>query len=207
MSAEAFAHKMSQYMPEAACPVIYGWLQRYPARLRITKPRNSKLGDFRVDGRRQPPLITVNGNLNAFSFTITLTHEIAHLIDYAERGTLREPHGPSWKKTYSALLKELLAAGTFPSELVPALQQHVATPKAASCSDPTLMEALRVYDDEQVTILKDIPDGGAFALAGGRVFEKGELRRTRYRCREVKSGKYYLIHGQSEVEPIAFAST
>lgn len=207
MSAEAFTQKMSAYMPEEACPIIFHWLQEYPARLRITKPRTSKLGDFRVENSERVPLITVNGNLNAYAFTITLTHEIAHLVDYTMRKTLRDPHGTSWKKVYSHLLHELLQAHVFPQGLEQFIAQHIASPKAASCSDPKLMEALREYDDEKPIILKELPAGTTFALPGGRVFEKGELRRTRYRCKEISSGKYYLVHGQSEVNPGLLSSS
>lgn len=184
--------------------IAFGWLTQYPARLRITKPRTSKLGDFRVKGVDSLPLITVNGNLNPYSFCITLAHEVAHLIDFRTRKHLRNPHGDHWKRIYSALLGELMEARIFPPELHYALQQHISSPKAASCSDPDLLRELRRFDANAAIMLEDLAEDSVFQLSNGRTFKKGVLRRTRYRCLDMASGRYYLIHGQCEVEPLYF---
>lgn len=189
-------------MPDAACVIAFGWLSRHPARLRITKPRTSKLGDFRVKGFDTLPVITVNGNLNPYSFCITLAHEVAHLIDFKTRKNLRNPHGDQWKHIYSNLLRELMEARVFPPELHITLQQHISSPKAASCSDPGLLRELRRFDTISSVMLEDLEEDSVFRLANGRTFRKGGLRRTRYRCLDMASGRFYLIHGQCEVEPL-----
>ena len=147
-------------MPEEAINLVYSWLEPHNIRLKITKPRRYKLGDFRVKSRKEPAIISVNGNLNPFSFLITLTHEVAHLKDFDERKTLREAHGANWKRIYSNLLAEVINTGAFPNELHPALQRHINNPKAASCSDAVLLDALRQYDDEPKARLKELEDGG-----------------------------------------------
>jgi len=199
MSKDLFLKKMSSYMPEEAIDLVYSWLGPHNIRLKITKPRRSKLGDFRVKGKQEPAIISVNGNLNPFSFLITLTHEIAHLKDFSERKTLREAHGQNWKRIYSKLLTEVIETGAFPSELHPALRKHINNPKAASCSDATLLDALRQYDDEPKSRLKELPLGAHFLLSNGMRFERGELKRTRYKCQELNSKKWYLVHGEAEV--------
>lgn len=186
-------------MPEPACILGYQWLSKHPAKLKICKPRKTKLGDFRIRGKNRIPEITVNGDLNQYAFTITFTHEIAHLIDYVERGNLQNPHGKNWKTIYSNLLIELLNQDVFPSTLVPAISRHIKSPKAASCSDPGLLDSLRQFDEQDTLTLKDIPDGATFILQSNRIFKKGDLRRTRYRCIEISSGKTYLVHGRSVV--------
>ncbi len=186
-------------MPEEAINLVYSWLEPHNIRLKITKPRRSKLGDFRVKSRKEPAIISVNGNLNPFSFLITLTHEVAHLKDFDERKTLREAHGANWKRIYSNLLAEVINTGAFPNELHPALQRHINNPKAASCSDAVLLDALRQYDDEPKARLKELEDGAQFLLTNGMRFERGELKRTRYKCQELNSKKWYLVHGLAEV--------
>ncbi len=200
MKQDAFVNQMRKYMPEPACIAGYQWLCKHPAKLKIAKPRKTKLGDFRIRGKNQIPEISVNGDLNPYAFTVTFTHEIAHLMDYMERGNLQNPHGQDWKTIYSNLLMELLENDAFPIDLVPAVKQHIKSPKAASCSDPELLDQLRLYDDNTTLTLKELPEGATFILRNDRMFEKGELRRTRYRCIELSSGKPYLVHGQSEVK-------
>ena len=199
MTEEAFVAQMQKYMPAAACRVGYKWLSRYPARLKVSKPRKSKLGDFRTRDKKSLPTISVNGNLKPYSFVVTFAHEVAHLIDYTKRQTLRNPHGTTWKAEYTRLLNELLEHEVFPFEIKHAIRSHADRPKAASCSDPELMELLRIFDDEPGLTLKHIPEGSTFVLNGNRIFKKGSLRRTRYKCTELSTGKTYLVHCQSVI--------
>jgi hypothetical protein len=59
-----------------------------------------------------------------------------------------------------------------------------------------------MYDEgDIVKTVDDLEEGDRFALKNGRVFEKGEKRRTRHRCTELKTGKSYLVSGSAEVLP------
>ncbi|GAB5540136.1 MAG: SprT-like domain-containing protein [Salibacteraceae bacterium] len=202
MNREAFVAQMQTYMPEKACSIGFDWLEQYPAKLKITKPRKTKLGDFRPKTSAGIAQITVNGNLNQYQFLITFTHEVAHLIDFTKRNSLVDPHGDHWKTEYQRLLVELVQANVFPENLRPALIKHINRPKAASCSDPELLKALRQFDEKPALTLSELPAGSTFSIGNDRHFIKGPLRRTRYRCEEVGSGKYFLVHGASEVEVI-----
>jgi SprT protein len=202
MSYDRFALSMERYLPPASIPIVHQWLVPHRIKLKITKPRSSKLGDFRLEKGATAPQISVNGNLNPYAFLITLTHEIAHLQDFLNRGTLREAHGDSWKQCYTQLLLELRHHHIFPEDILPAIDRHIAQPKAASCSDPRLLDALRRYDLHHTIRLKDLPESAHFSLSNGRVFKRGELRRTRYKCQEISSNKWYLIHGEATVEPL-----
>lgn len=190
-------------MPEQACLVVYDWIVENPVFIRITKPRRTKLGDYRPHGKRHGATITVNGNLNPYAFAITLTHEIAHHIDYTLRGTLQNPHGNEWKRIYTQLLEQLLECACFPHELEPAIRSHLINPKAASCSDPNLLKYLSLYDPKPTLRLEDLKTGESFKIKGHHmIFVKGELKRTRYRCKNVSSQKHYMVHGLSEVEQV-----
>lgn len=196
---EKFEATLSKYMPAKAASHVYQWLVPFPVKLKIAKPRTSKLGDFKVINKSGPYYISVNGNLNPYAFMITFAHEVAHLYDFIDRKTLREAHGLAWKNHYKLLLKELLDLDVFPKPLIPALERHINRPKAASCSDTQLLQALSLYDTEPTIRIKDLEIGSVFSLSNGRTFELGEKRRTRFKCLDIGQNKWYLIHEQAQV--------
>ena len=78
--------QLKTYIPQQSIAKISFWLNEYDCQLKIVKARKTKLGDYKfIKGRH---FITINENLNQYSFLITLTHEIAHLIvQVRERAT------------------------------------------------------------------------------------------------------------------------
>lgn len=202
MTFDSFEKGLGKYLPENSLPIVFKWIAGKPLKIIITQPRISKLGDFRIRSKHAIPEISVNGNLNPYSFLVTFTHEIAHLLDYLERKTLKEPHGYNWKRIYSNLMIELHAAEAFPKSIEAAIVKHIGSPKAASCSDAELNEALRQFDDVETTLLKDLSDGDHFILRNGQRFERGPLQRTRFRCKDLSNNRWYLVNGQAEVHKI-----
>ena len=47
--------------------------------------------------------------------------------------------------------------------------------------------------------LEDLPEGSSFELANGRAFKKGPLRRNRFLCKELKTGREYSVAGVAAV--------
>jgi predicted SprT family Zn-dependent metalloprotease len=66
--------------------------------------------------------ISVNGNLNKFSFLITLLHELAHLLAFENYGNRIQAHGKEWKFVYSNLLKDFIDKKIFPPDVESALK-------------------------------------------------------------------------------------
>lgn len=192
--------KILKYIPNEALEILTQWFWLHKFHLKISKPRRTKLGDFRPSNNQQPHRISINGDLNKYHFLITLTHEVAHLITWNRFGKKALPHGKEWKENYIILLEEILQQVEFPVEIKEALVKHMAKPKATSCTDTYLLNSLRLYDEIQnKLILCEIKEGDCFLLQGKRKFKKGKLRRTRYLCTELTSGKPYLIHQAAEV--------
>lgn len=202
MKKEYFVGHFTKYVSEQAASLFYEWVKNEPLSFKITQPRNSKLGDFRTPSKGSNARISINGNLNEYAFTVTFIHELAHYLDFKTRKTLRNPHGKSWKDSYSKLLSQALDANLFPSKLKPVIIAHIQNPKAASCSDPELTEALRLFDEAPMPLLKELSDNSYFELNNGMQFKKGPLRRTRFRCQNINDGRWYLIHGSAEVTPL-----
>lgn len=197
---EDLKENLSEYIPQAFVPYVHDLLCSTKVLFRIVPPRKTKLGDFRkpLNGKSIPQ-ITVNNNLNPYAFLITTLHEIAHLHTYLRYGHSVKPHGKEWKYEFQQVLLPLISAQKFPETLKLCLKNTITNTKASSFSDIPLNRALREFDrDKKGCHLEKIELGKHFTL-NKKLFKKGKLRRTRYLCTEVSSGKTYLIHALAEV--------
>ena len=62
---------------------------------------------------------------------------------------------------------------------------------------------LRKFDPvkkEGYILIADIPEGTVFQTENGKLFRKGELRRKRFACVEIKTGLQYSFSPISEVK-------
>ena len=193
---------LQKYIPEPAIAIIARWITEYDFKLKIKRERNTKLGDYRSPHSGQNHIITINYNLNKYAFLITLVHEVAHLVTFNKHKNSVNPHGEEWKQHYKQLMKHFLTTDFFPTDVLLALQKHLLSPAASSCSDSNLLRILKRYDEnnEQKVFIEKIPHKTIFKYNGERLFEKGERIRTRYRCKEVATGHIYLFHALAEVE-------
>jgi SprT protein len=193
---------LEPFVPEGSLPLLKDLLAGEDFHLVVSKPRSTKHGDFKPPQNGNVPRLSVNGNLNSYSFLITLVHEIAHLKVWHQYKNRVKPHGNEWKNTYAQLLMRFIQAGVFPAELQPVLINHCKKPGYASGTDEHLTRALRNYDNvSRLMCLDDLPVGSHFKL-GKRTFKLGEKLRKRYLCEEVHSGKKYRVHALAEVIPL-----
>jgi SprT protein len=195
---------LTKYIPEPAVPTIARWVVEYDFKLKIKRERNTKLGDYRAPQKGSNHVITINHNLNKYAFFITLVHEIAHLVTFDKHKDNVQPHGQEWKQEYKNLMRNFLSANIFPTDVLLALQKYLISPAASSCSDVDLLRVLKRYDEAHTNgnliFVEKIPQRATFKYNGGKLFEKGERVRTRYKCKEVLSGHIYLFHALTEVE-------
>ncbi|MEP7255494.1 MAG: SprT-like domain-containing protein, partial [Ferruginibacter sp.] len=145
--------------------------------------------------------ISVNGNLNKYAFLITLLHELAHLFTYEQFGHRVQAHGKEWKNEFSKILAKFLLQNIFPADIKKALLHTLQNPAASSCGDEKLLRVLHNYDEkkEGIHLVEQLAEGALFEIKGGRIFKKGEKIRKRYKCVEVKTGKFYLFSPVYEV--------
>ena len=66
---------LEKHLPASKARAIVDYLQEHKCLLKITKPRKTKRGDFRQNGRELS--ISVNHDDNSYRFLFTLVHEIA----------------------------------------------------------------------------------------------------------------------------------
>jgi len=198
---EAPLAQLQTYLPEGSFEEVANYLQQYKVQLTITRQRQSVLGDYRHAHLGKGHRISVNGNLNKYSFLITLLHELAHLFTYDRFKNTVQPHGREWKNEFSKILAKFLLKKIFPVDIEKALLRTLQNPAASSCGDEKLLRVLHLYDAKRpgVLLVEALPQGALFKIKGGRIFKKGEKVRKRYKCLEVATGKLYLFSAVYEV--------
>ncbi|MBL7905970.1 MAG: SprT-like domain-containing protein [Bacteroidales bacterium] len=194
---------LNDYLPEGTSGRVLEWFSNHRVLLRITRSRRSKLGDFRTGTTHSLPAISVNHNLNSYSFLITLLHEMAHAEVYFRYKRRQQPHGEAWKQAYRELAKPFLESGVLPENVNGAFRRYLTNPSASSTSDIGLAEALRVFDqDTTATLISELPEDAVFALPDGRLFKRGVKLRKRYRCECLSNRRVYLFSPLAPVIPV-----
>ena len=201
---EAPLEYLKQFIPHAAVPRVLEYLQQYRVHLTITRERKSILGDYRHATLYKTHRISVNGNLNPYSFLITLIHELAHLVTFIQYGNRVQSHGKEWKALYAQLLTDFMGKQLFPPDVEQALQRSMHDLPASSCADENLMRVLKNYDPRQqgIVMVEQLQEGQLFDIGEGMIFRKGKKLRKRYQCVEVKTGKLYLFSPIYEVKEL-----
>ena len=192
---------LNDYLPPNTFLPVVAYLQQYKVHLTITRERKSILGDYRNAYKNNNHRISVNGNLNTFSFLITLLHELAHLLTFENYGNRVQSHGKEWKALFGQLLAQFIKNKVFPSDIENELLATLHNPGASSCAEESLMRVLRTYDNKTDghMLVEEIPAHAIFKMKDGRVFKKGEKLRKRYRCEELGTKKVYLFSPVYEV--------
>jgi SprT protein len=191
---QAYNTILLKYLPELAVPTILHWLQEMNVQLKITRKRNTKLGDYRPPFRHHLHRISVNHDLNPYHFLLTLVHELAHVKAYNKYKNHVRPHGKEWKSEFIDLMKSFLNEDIFPDTLLPHVVQYMSNP-TSSTSNSELLSHLRNFDPvNNSAILAELPDQSYFSIANGLVFQKLEKIRTRYKCKRMDNQRIYLVN-------------
>ncbi len=195
---------LEAFLPTDTFENVVHYLHLHKVHLTVTRERKSVLGDYRNAVHGKNHRITVNGTLNKYAFLITLLHELAHLLTYEKFGHRVNAHGKEWKQIYGAMLANFVNKKIFPPDIESELRQSLVNPAASSCAEEGLTRILRNYNEPKANIklIEELPPGTLFKIKDGRIFEKGERLRKRYRCKEKDTGAIYLFSPVYEVRPI-----
>ena len=185
------------FVPPESVKLLQCWVDDLKVQVVVSKPRKTKLGDFKAQGSKL--CITVNNNLNKYSFLITLIHELAHAFVFKKYQNTVSPHGRIWKVTFKSLMFNFLSPDYFPNDILEILSRHMKNPKASTFTDLELAKVLKKYDQAKSLTVSDLAVGDLFQITNGRKFIKGKKIRKRYRCIQQKTNKVYLFHPLTEV--------
>jgi hypothetical protein len=196
--------QLNDYLPPGTYDAVLGYLRQYKVHLTVARERKSILGDYRHRTQQDNHRISVNGNLNKWSFLITLLHELAHLLTFEQHGNKVMAHGREWKLIYGQLLDQFLRHKIFPPDIEAELLHSLQNPAASSCAEDGLLRVLRRYDDNHqcLRLVEELPSNALFRTSDGRVFQRGKKLRKRFQCAEVKTGRIYLFSPVYEVEEV-----
>lgn len=195
---------LENFLPPDTFGMVMPYFTHHTIHLTLTHERKSVLGDYRNPTRDFPyHQISINLNLNPYSFLITLLHELAHLLTYVHFQNSVSPHGKEWKTQFRHILIPYIGKKIFPNDVEKALVAYMHNPAASTCSDARLFKALYNYDERKPNhkLVDDVEIGQWFE-AEGRVFEKVEQLRTRCRCLCLRSRKMYFFQGIIEVKQV-----
>src|SRR5215204_6926988 len=103
---EAPLDALQTYLPVGTYEPVIQYLHQYQVHLTVARERKSILGDYRHRTHAKNHRISVNGNLNPYSFLITLLHELAHLLTFEKYGNRVQSHGREWKVFFGQLLEQ-----------------------------------------------------------------------------------------------------
>jgi len=189
-----------KYIPIETLDYVMTIFDRYPVNFHIVAPRKNKQGDFSVSSVRAPR-ITINSDLNPYSFLVTTIHEFAHFVTWKIHGNKVKAHGQEWKDNFIKLMSPIVNSKVLPYDIEQALICSFQDVKASSCTDIQLFRTLQKYNNtsEKCLALETIPQDAIFIL-NERKFKKEKLRRTRYLCTELQSNEKYRIHRLALVE-------
>lgn len=196
---------LQRYLPEGSYHLVLEYLNRYRVQLTISRERQTLLGNYQRKAGQNNHLISVNGNLNPYSFLITLVHELAHLLAFEHHGHRIEPHGREWQQLYAQLLSEFISGNIFPADITEVLRRSIKRPAASTCAETHLTRVLAKYDAhaDGLYFVEELQEGQIFEIKGGRKFRRGEKRRTRFFCTEIPSGKIFLFNAVYRVKPVS----
>jgi SprT protein len=195
--------QLEDYLPPKTSDAVLSYLHQHKVHLTVAKERKSILGDYRHRTHHTNHRISVNGNLNPYAFLITLLHEIAHLLTFEQHGRYVQAHGREWKTIFGNLLQQFVQQKIFPAAIEKELIHSLQNPAASSCAEDGLLRVLRQYDisiPNHHKLVEDLLPDAIFKLKDGRLFQKKEKLRKRFKCLELKTGKLYLFSPVYEVE-------
>ena len=193
---------LSSYLPEGSFDDVAAYLTRFKVHLTVTRERRTVLGDYRNRNLNKNHRISVNGNLNKYSFLITLLHELGHLLAYEKHGNRILPHGEQWKNEFGKILARFIFKKIFPHDIEAWLMQSLQNPAASSCAEDGLLRVLKKYDPHKpgIYFVEELPVHSFFKVKGGKIFTKGDKVRKRFLCKENSTGKLFLFSPVAEVE-------
>ena len=199
---ESPLHQLNTYLPEGSFEDVASYLQEYKVHLTVSRERKGVLGDYRNTHFNKNHRISVNGNLNKYSFLITLLHELGHLLAFEKYGNGIAPHGAQWKGEFSKILARFITQKIFPADIEAELLQSLKNPSASSCAEDGLLRILKRYDAHKpgYFFVEELPSNSIFRVKGGKTYKKGNKVRKRFVCQDVATGRLFLFSPVAEVE-------
>lgn len=188
---------LEKYLPQNTLLYLKKWFSSHYIYIKVTKNRNSKLGDYRKL-RDNSHEITINSTLAPQLFFFVLTHELAHLIAFEKFGRKIAPHGTEWKHTFREMLLESI--DVYEEDLKPVIIKFSRSPKANFMASPDLVKYFHIenQDDDEVYIEK-LSKGENFIYRDEKYLLEGLIKKN-YLCMNLATGRKYSFKPLARVK-------
>lgn len=188
---------LEKYLPQNTLDHLRKWFSDYYIHIKITKNRNSKLGDYRKLQDRSHE-ITINSTLAPQLFFFVLTHELAHLIAFEKYGRRILPHGTEWKHTFRQMLLESI--NVYEEALRPIIFKFSKSPKANFMSSPDLVKFFHIDShDDNLQFIEEIQKGELFMYRNEKYLLEGLVKKN-YLCMNLATGRKYSFKPLARVK-------
>lgn len=188
---------LEKYLPQNTLQYLKIWFSDYYIHIKITRNRNSKLGDYRKlpDNSHE---ITINSTLAPELFFFVLTHELAHLIAFEKYGRRISPHGSEWKETFRQML--LQSIEVYEENLRPIIIQFSRSPKANFMASPDLVKYFHIEkQDDALVFIEELQKGDFFIYRNEKYLLEGLIKKN-YLCKNLATGRKYSFKPLARVE-------
>lgn len=188
---------LEKYLPQNTLQYLRVWFSDYYIHIKVTRNRNSKLGDYRKlpDNSHE---ITVNSTLTPQLFFFVLTHELAHLIAFEKYGRRISPHGNEWKETFRNMLLESL--DIYDEDLKPIIIKFSKSPKANFMASPDLVRYFHTEkQDDSLHFIEQLQKGEFFIYRNEKYLLEGLIKKN-YLCKNLATGRKYSFKPLARVE-------
>lgn len=188
---------LEKYLPQNTLFYLRKWFSNHYIHIKVTKNRNSKLGDYRKL-RDNSHEITINSTLAPQLFFFVLTHELAHLIAFEKFGRRIAPHGNEWKHTFREMLLE--STDAYEEDLKPIIIKFSRSPKANFMASPDLVKYFHIenQNDDEVFIEK-LSKGENFIYQDQKYLLEGLIKKN-YLCMNLATGRKYSFKPLARVK-------
>jgi hypothetical protein len=188
---------LEKYLPQNTLQHLKVWFADYYIHIKITRNRNSKLGDYRKlpDNSHE---ITINSTLAPELFFFVLTHELAHLIAFEKYGRRISPHGSEWKETFRQML--LQSIEVYEENLRPIIIKFSRSPKANFMASPDLVKYFHIEkQDDALVFIEELQKGDFFIYRNEKYLLEGLIKKN-YLCKNLATGRKYSFKPLARVE-------
>jgi SprT protein len=188
---------LEKYLPPDTLQYLKSWFLDHYIHIKITRNRNSKLGDYRKLPDRSHE-ITINSTLPPQLFFFVLTHELAHLIAFEKYGRRISPHGNEWKDTFRLMLLESI--DVYEEDLRPIITKFSKSPKANFMASPDLVKYFHIEkQDDTLQFIEELQKGDYFIYRNERYLLEGLIKKN-YLCKNLATGRKYSFKPLARVE-------
>lgn len=188
---------LEKYLPQNTLQYLKIWFSDYYIHIKITRNRNSKLGDYRKlpDNSHE---ITINSTLTPPLFFFVLTHELAHLIAFEKYGRRISPHGNEWKETFRNMLLESLEV--YDEALKGIIVKFSKSPKANFMASPDLVKYFHIEtQDDTLQFIEELQKGDFFIYRNEKYLLEGLIKKN-YLCKNLATGRKYSFKPLARIE-------